>query len=201
MEPSLSTPRPIDPRRAQLQRMKLLAVALLLAMFAGFVVSHLMGEHGIWAWVSAFCEAATVGALADWFAVVALFRRPMGLPIPHTAILPRGKERLADGLAVFVRDQFLAPDALMEKLRVFDPASRLGDWLAKPEQARMLAQMTRGWMLQALELLDEAAVRRAIQGFVVDRLRKWNAAATIGDVMALLTTDGRHQKLLDEVLL
>ena len=181
--------------------MKLLAVALLLAMFAGFVVSHLMGEQGVWAWVSAFCEAATVGALADWFAVVALFRRPMGLPIPHTAILPRGKDRLADGLAVFVRDQFLAPEALMDKLRVFDPASRLGEWLAKPEQARMLAQMARSWMLQALELLDEAAVRRAIQRFVVDRLRKWNAAATVGDVMALLTTDGRHQKLLDEVLL
>ncbi|NEL81688.1 MAG: DUF445 family protein, partial [Xanthomonas perforans] len=62
-------------------------------------------------------------------------------------------------------------------------------------------QMARSWMLQALELLDEAAVRRAIQRFVVDRLRKWNAAATVGDVMALLTTDGRHQKLLDEVLL
>ncbi|MEA9741129.1 DUF445 family protein [Xanthomonas campestris pv. raphani] len=201
MEPRVSDTRPIDPRRAQLQRMKLLAVALLLAMFAGFVVSHLMGEHGIWAWVSAFCEAATVGALADWFAVVALFRRPMGLPIPHTAILPRGKERLADGLAGFVRDQFLAPDALMEKLRVFDPASRLGEWLSKPEQARMLAQMARGWLLQALNLLDEEAVRRAIQRFVVDRLRKWNAAATAGDVMALLTTDGRHQKLLDEVLL
>ncbi len=76
---------------------------------------------------------------------------------------------------------------------MFDPASRLGDWLAKPEQARMLAQMARSWMLQALELLDEAAVRRAIHGFVVDRLRKWNAAATIGDIMALLTTDGRHQ--------
>ncbi|KLB14271.1 DUF445 family protein, partial [Xanthomonas hortorum] len=178
MEPSVSTPRPNDPRRAQLQRMKLLAVALLLAMFVGFVVSHLMGEQGIWAWVSAFCEAATVGALADWFAVVALFRRPMGLPIPHTAILPRGKDRLADGLAGFVRDQFLAPDALMDKLRVFDLASRLGEWLAKPEQARMLAQMARGWMQQALELLDEEAVRGAIQRFVVDRLRKWNAAAT-----------------------
>ncbi len=181
--------------------MKALALALLLAMLAGFVISHLMGEQGVWAWVSAFCEAATVGALADWFAVVALFRHPMGLPIPHTAILPRGKARLADGLAVFVRDQFLAPDALMEKLRVFDPASRLGEWLAKPEQARMLSQMARGWLLQALNLLDEEAVRRAIQRFVVDRLRKWNAAATVGEVMALLTTDGRHQKLLDEVLL
>ncbi|MEE7548072.1 DUF445 family protein [Xanthomonas sp. Kuri4-1] len=181
--------------------MKALALALLLAMLAGFVLSHAMGQHGAWAWVSAFCEAATVGALADWFAVVALFRHPMGLPIPHTAILPRGKDRLADGLAVFVRDHFLAPEALMEKLRVFDPATRLGQWLVQPEQSRMLAQMARGWVLQALDLLDETAVRRAIQRFVVDRLQHWNAAATAGEVLALLTTDGRHQKLLDEALL
>ncbi len=180
--------------------MKLLALGLLLLMVAGFVLSHAMGQHGAWAWVAAFCEAATVGALADWFAVVALFRRPMGLPIPHTAIVPRGKDRLADGLAVFVRDHFLAPEALLDKLRVFDPASRLGQWLARPEQARMLAQMARGWMLQALDLLDEAAVRRAIQRFVVERLRQWNAAASAGEVLALLTTDGRHQKLLDEAL-
>jgi len=164
------------------------------------VLSHLMGQQGAWAWLAAFCEAATVGALADWFAVVALFRRPLGLPIPHTAILPRGKDRLADGLAAFVRDHFLAPDSLLEKLRAFDPATRLGQWLAQPAQARSLADMARGWLLQALDLLDEAAVRRAIQGFVVERLRKWNAAATAGDVLTLLTADGRHQQLLDDAL-
>ncbi|WP_434025939.1 DUF445 domain-containing protein [[Pseudomonas] boreopolis] len=189
-----------DPRRTQLRRMKTLALFLLLAMLGGFVLSHAMGQQGAWAWVAAFCEAAAVGALADWFAVVALFRRPLGLPIPHTAILPRGKDRLADGLAVFVRDHFLAPATLLEKLRLFDPASRLGQWLAQPAQARMLAQMARGWMQQALDLLDEAAVRRAIQRFVVERLRQWNAAATAGEVLSLLTTDGRHQRLLDDGL-
>ncbi|MFT4246435.1 MAG: DUF445 family protein [Pseudomonas sp.] len=194
------TATPTDPRRTQLRRMQTLALLLLLAMLAGFVLSHAMGQHGIWAWVAAFCEAAAVGALADWFAVVALFRRPLGLPIPHTAILPRGKDRLADGLAVFVRDHFLAPDTLLEKLRVLDPASRLGKWLAQPAQSRMLAQMARGWMRQALALLDEAAVRRAIQRFVVERLQQWNAAATAGEVLSLLTTDERHQHLLDEGL-
>ena len=189
-----------DPRRTQLRRMKTLALLLLLTMFGGFTLSHAMGQRGGWAWVAAFCEAAAVGALADWFAVVALFRRPLGLPIPHTAILPRGKDRLADGLAVFVRDQFLAPAALLEKLRVFDPAHRLGQWLAQPAQSRMLAHMARGWMQQALDLLDETAVRRAIQRFVVERLQQWNAAETAGEVLALLTTDGRHQRLLDEGL-
>lgn len=189
-----------DPRRAELRRMRALATGLLLLMLAGFVLSHLMGQQGGWAWLAAFCEAATVGALADWFAVVALFRRPLGLPIPHTAILPRGKDRLADGLAAFVRDHFLAPDTLLEKLRAFDPAERLAQWLAQPAQSRMLADMGRGWLLQALDLLDERAVRRAIQRFVVERLRQWNAAATAGDVLGLLTADGRHQRLLDEAL-
>ena len=191
---------PVDPRRIHLRRMKALAAGLLALMLAGFALGQAMGRQGPWAWLVAFCEAAAVGALADWFAVVALFRRPLGLPIPHTAILPRGKDRLADGLAVFVRDHFLAPDTLLEKLRVFDPATRLGQWLAQPEQSRMLAGMARGWALQALDLLDEAAVRRAIQRFVVERLHGWNAAASAGQVLDLLTADGRHQALLDEAL-
>lgn len=189
-----------DPRRAQLRRLKLYAVAMLLAMLAGFIVSHINGERGIWAWVGAFCEAATVGALADWFAVVALFRRPLNLPIPHTAIIPRNKERIADSLAVFVRDHFLEPEALLAKLKVFDPATRLGEWLAQPAQARMLAGMARGWAVQALDLLDEAAVRRSIQGFVVAQLRQWNAAGTAGELLGLLTADNRHQRVLDEGL-
>lgn len=189
-----------DPRPGQLRRLKLIAVAMLLAMLAGFVISHLNGERRIWAWVAAFCEAAAVGALADWFAVVALFRRPMGLPIPHTAIIPRNKERIADSLAVFVRDHFLEPASLLAKLKVFDPATRLGEWLSQPAQAKMLAGLARSWALQALDLLDEAAVRRAIQGFVVQQLRQWNAAATAGDLLGLLTADNRHQRVLDEGL-
>jgi len=194
-----STPS-VDPRRAQLRRLKAIALAMLLAMLVGFVVSHLNGERGIWAWVSAFCEAAAVGALADWFAAVALFRRPLGLPIPHTAIIPHSKERIADSLAVFVRDQFLEPQALLARLQVFDPASRLGSWLADPERSKMLADMARGWALQALDFLDEAAVRRSIQGFVVEQLRQWNAAATAGELLGLLTADNRHQRVLDEGL-
>lgn len=191
---------PPDPRRAQLRRLKLIALAMLLAMLGGFVISHLQGERGIWAWVSAFCEAAAVGALADWFAVVALFRRPLGLPIPHTAIIPHSKDRIADSLAVFVRDEFLEPQALLARLQVFDPASRLGSWLADPARSRLLADMARGWALQALDFLDEAAVRRSIQGFVIQQLRQWNAAATAGELLGLLTADNRHQRVLDEGL-
>jgi len=189
-----------DPRQAQLRRMKAIALAMLLAMVAGFVTAHVMGNQGVWAWVSAFCEAATVGALADWFAVVALFRHPLGLPIPHTAIVPRSKARIADSLAAFVRDHFLEPQTLLARLEVFDPAERLGQWLSRPEQSRKLAGMARGWALQALDLLDERAVRERIREFVVARLQAWDASATAGDVLGVLTADGRHQALLDEAL-
>lgn len=189
-----------DPREIQLRRMKAAAVALLLVMLSGFGLSHAMGGQGIWAWVRAFCEAATVGALADWFAVVALFRRPLGLPIPHTAIIPGNKDRIADSLAVFVRDHFLDPEALLARLKVFDPAAALGRWLAERRQAHMAASVARIWASQALDLLDEQAVRQAIQGFVIEHMKQWNAAGTASEVIGLLTRDGRHQALLDEAL-
>jgi Predicted membrane protein len=85
-------------------------------------------------------------------------------------------------------------------LQVFDPATRLGQWISEPEQARKLAGLARGWTLQALDLLDEAAVRRAIQGFVVEQLRNWNAAGTAGELLTGLTADNRHQRVLDEGL-
>ncbi len=191
---------PADPRAAQLRRMKRWALALLLLMLAGFVLSHVMGGQGGWAWLRAFCEAATVGALADWFAVVALFRRPLGLPIPHTAIIPNSKDRIGDNLAAFVRDHFLDPDSLLERLRVFNPAGRLARWLAQPAQARALAQETRQLAVQAIDLLDEQAVRGAIRQFLDDAMQRWDAARTAGDVLALLTRDGRHQDLLNAAL-
>ncbi|HHW4680794.1 MAG TPA: DUF445 domain-containing protein, partial [Xylella taiwanensis] len=198
---SQHAPPTTDPRLRQLRFMKAIALLLLLIMLGGFVLAHTQGNRGIWPWIGAFCEAATVGALADWFAVVALFRHPMGLPIPHTAILPRSKDRLADGLANFVRDHFLAPQSLLEKLHLFNPAARLGQWLSTPEQAHVLTQMTRGWAIQTLNLLNETTVRHAIENLIITHLREWNAATTTGDIMALLTTDRRHQRLFDEALL
>ena len=192
---------PSDPRRSELRRMKAGALLLLAATLTGFGVSHAMGGQGVWAWVRAFCEAATVGALADWFAVVALFRHPLGLPIPHTAIIAENKHRLADNLAVFVRDHFLDPEQLMAKLKLFDPAKRLGLWLSDPVQVARLTGLSRNWALQALNLLDDQAIRAAIQQFVMSRLKRWDAGESARDVLTLLTRDGRHQVLLDEALM
>ena len=97
--------------------MKLLALGCLCAALGGLLVSRWIGNIGVWPWVGAFCEAAAVGALADWFAVVALFRRPLGLPIPHTALIPANKARLADQVADFVGENFLSQEALRQKLK------------------------------------------------------------------------------------
>lgn len=190
----------IDPREAPLRRMQAMALGLLLAAVAGLVLSQWMGGTGGWAWAKAFCEAAAVGALADWFAVVALFRHPLGLPIPHTAIIPQSKDRIADGLAVFVRDHFLGPETLLARLSVFDPAARMGQWLSEPDHVRQLSASVRTLAAESLGLLDEEAVRRTIREFVISRLRAWDAAAMAGDVLGLLTRDGRHHELLDAAL-
>lgn len=184
----------------QLRRMKIIALALLVSTLSGFILSHHMGGQGIWAWVRAFCEAATVGALADWFAVVALFKHPLGIPFPHTAIIPRKKDNLGQSLATFVRDHFLDPQQLLDRLKVLDPALRIGQWLSQPEQAQRLGRWTRQSLLPAVDLLDEKAVKSALLEALHSRLANWDMAGTAHEVLGLLTRDGRHQVLLDESL-
>lgn len=189
-----------DPRQRKLRKLQLIAIALLITAIFGLVLSEVMGGEGLWAWLKAFSEAAAVGAMADWFAVVALFRRPMGLPIPHTAIIPNNKDRVAENLAALVRDKFLDSKELLEKLRILDPAARLGQWLSEPEQVRAWTGMARKFVLEGLDLLDEAVVRKAIRDYVTERLEAWDVSGSAGNILALLTRDGRHQQLLDGAL-
>ena len=188
-----------DPRAASLSRMKWINASLLVAMLCGLVVAHAMGGAGAggWGWVRAFCEASAVGAIADWFAVVALFRYPLGVKIPHTAIIPKSKERIADGLAEFVRDHFLDPATILAKLAVFDPARRLGQWLTDPERLRFWVGQGQGWALGVLETFDDKRLQQATLDLIVEQVRRWDAAPTAGDVLSLLTQNGRHHQLLD----
>ena len=177
------------------------ALLLLLAAIAALLFANAMGAQGGWAWLKAFSEAAAVGALADWFAVVALFRHPLGQRwIPHTAIIPNNKDRIADNLAEFVRDKFLEPDALLQKLQVFDPAARLAAWLTDAARMDSFVQHVRGFGLEALAWLDDTRLEQALKDLVLDALRHWDAATSAGQVLTLLTRDGRHQALLDEAL-
>jgi uncharacterized membrane-anchored protein YjiN (DUF445 family) len=138
-----------------------------------------------------------IGAIADWFAVVALFRHPLGLPLPHTALIPRGKARVADGLAAFVRDHFLDPQALLARLKVFDPARRLGEWLADPARVGDWVGEGRRWALKALGLFDDERMRGATLALVIAQARRWDSAATAAEVLSVLTEGGRHHELLD----
>ncbi len=187
----------VDPRAVALKRMKWSAAGLLAAALAGLALAAGQGGRGAWGWIEAFCEASAVGAIADWFAVVALFRRPLGLPLPHTAIIPRSKDRVADGLAHFVRDHFLDPETLVAKLGVFDPARRLGDWLADPARVDDWVGEGRRWALKAVGLFDDGRMRRATLELVIAQARRWNSAATAAEVLTLLTQGGRHHELLD----
>ncbi|MEW5837595.1 MAG: DUF445 domain-containing protein [Pseudomonadota bacterium] len=191
----------LNERVRELRRLQGFALSLLLAALAGLLFSAWMGGQGVWAWTLAFCEAAVVGALADWFAVVALFRHPLGLPFPHTAIIPSSKERIGDQLALFVRDHFLEPGVLLHKLEVFDPAARLAQWLSAPQQVQSWVRGVRAWGLQALDWLDDARLQHALAELLTDAVRRWNTAETSAQVLTALTRDGRHQALLDAGLL
>jgi uncharacterized membrane-anchored protein YjiN (DUF445 family) len=180
--------------------MKLVALGCLLLSLAGLGLSLAMGARGPWAWLKAFCEAAAIGGLADWFAVVALFRHPLGLPIPHTALIPQGKHRIADSLAGFVRDNFLHPEVLLRKLEILDPAARLGDWLRVPANLAQVTGPVRSMAIEALSLFNEQAVRRALGEFLVARALSWNATATAASVLDVMTKAGRHQDVLDGAL-
>lgn len=144
-------PTPLDPRATPLKRMKTIAAALLLVALVGLALAHAMGNAGIWAWVRAFCEASAIGAVADWFAVVALFRHPLGLKIPHTAVIPNGKARLADGLADFVRDHFLEPQALLAKpMKILDGGQKVSHVYQGLVVA--LSESTLIWMAYLLDI-------------------------------------------------
>lgn len=203
---STSSSRSDSPER-RLRRMKRSALALLALTICLFLLSHAMMRQGeaapiaaFWPWLRAFSEAATVGALADWFAVVALFRHPLGLPFPHTAIIPNKKNSLGESLGVFVRDHFLDSAMLLEKLRSLDPAARLGQWLSQPEQSERVSRALQTAMGEALRLLDERSVKQALTDGVRGYLMRVDMAGSSSQILGLLTRNARHQRLLDEVL-
>ncbi|OYY75571.1 MAG: hypothetical protein B7Y40_00150 [Gammaproteobacteria bacterium 28-57-27] len=197
----MSADIPPSERERELRRLQAIAIALLLGALVILLLSAWMGGQGVWAWTLAFSEAAVVGALADWFAVVALFRHPLGLPFPHTAIIPANKARIGDQLATFVRDHFLEPKILLQKLALFDPAARLGQWLAEPAQVQSWVAAVRAWSLQALDWLDDARLQLALKELLSDALQRWNSAETAAQVLRALTKDGRHHAVLDAGLL
>jgi len=157
-------------------------------------------RHAGWRYVAAFAEAAMIGAIADWFAVVALFRHPLGLPIPHTAIIPSNKARIGRELAEFIAGNFLSTAQVLEKLRAFDPAAQLARWLCEPRHSDTLAGHAVSVARYGLQAFDDERVRHFVRGAVVAQLERVDVSSLAGQVLDVLTAQGRHQALLDEVL-
>ncbi|NDL63919.1 DUF445 domain-containing protein [Acerihabitans arboris] len=188
-------------KQTELKRIKRVALQLL-ALAAGVFVATLFIPPGFWRdGLKAVAEAAMVGAMADWFAVVALFRR---VPIPfiaaHTAIIPRNKNKIADNLAIFVREKFLDTSSLAELIRKHDPARTIAGWLIDPVNAVRLGGQILQLMRGFLDFTDD----RRIQGFIRNALDavidKIDLSASVGAILDSLTKDGRHQDLLDAAL-
>jgi len=187
--------------RRALRRNRLLATGLLGLAAAIFLGCSLVPDRGFWlALVHAGSEAALVGGLADWFAVTALFRRPLGLPIPRTAIIPRNKDRIGAGLGQFVERNFLAPGILAAKLAALAPVRHAADWLAVPEHAGRVAL----WIGEALPPIVRSLEDRAMRDFVArsfhEQLQEAELAPALGRLLALLTQSGQYDALFDRAL-
>ena len=192
-----------DPERVRdLARMKRLATGLFLVAAAVFLGCVLLGEDaGAWVgYVRATAEASMVGALADWFAVTALFRHPLRLPIPHTAIIPRKKDQIGESLGTFVQENFLTRAVVEEKLTTIDVPGRLGAFLDAPGRAERLAGDASAVLTSLTSLLRDEDLEPAVAGLVDRKLHETPAAPVLARILELVVEGDRHQEVLSAAL-
>ena len=191
---------PADRVRWQgLVRMKAGATALLLVAAVVYLLARRAGGHGWVGYLEAAAEAGMVGGLADWFAVTALFRHPLGLPIPHTAIIPTRKDALGRNLSDFVGTNFLSEQVVRERLRNAEVPRRLGRWLAEPEHAaRVTAELARA-LRGAVDVLRDEDLRAVLEPVVLRRLAALPVGPTLGRLLAKVVADKAHHRLVDLV--
>ena len=185
-------------RRRALAKMKRVATGMLVASSGVFLVAMLYEHRWPWlAFVRATAEAAMIGGLADWFAVTALFRHPLGIPIPHTAIIPSRKDRVGRTLGGFVQRNFLNRDVIAAKLRSARVAEKLATWLANPENAAFIARRAAHGVASGVQLLKDDDVQDLIDRTVERRIEKTEVAPLLGRILRVVTEGGRHQEVLD----
>ncbi|WP_027052194.1 DUF445 domain-containing protein [Mesorhizobium erdmanii] len=184
-----------------LRRTKFIATAALALCVLVFALAKSFENSYPWlGFVAAFAEAATIGGLADWYAVVALFRRPLGLPIPHTAIIPENQSRIADNLGRFIEANFLAPEPVREKLAEVDFAALVADWLADAERAAGLSRFVVRLVPQTLAAVEQSGLRGFVTSRMLEQIEKVPLAPLAAELLSALTDDRRHQKLFDEFI-
>jgi uncharacterized membrane-anchored protein YjiN (DUF445 family) len=188
-------------KQLQLDRMKRRATGLLVLMAVVFVAAWLLeGAHPWLGYVRATAEAGMVGGVADWFAITALFRHPLNLPIPHTAIIPQRKDRIGRSLGNFVQNNFLSPDVLGAKLRAAELSRRGAEWLRDPEHARAVVRQTAGVMKSAAAVVKDEDVYAFLERSVIEPIKRRPIAPVLADGLTLLTLNDRHQQLLDRLV-
>ncbi|MGV0836667.1 DUF445 domain-containing protein [Mycolicibacterium thermoresistibile] len=190
-----------DAERARsLRRMKGVALSFLLGATVIFLVctwAQSVGDAPAWVgYVRAASEAGMVGALADWFAVTALFRHPLRIPIPHTAIIKRKKDQLGEGLGTFVRENFMSPEVVENKLRDVQIAGRLGKWLADPDHAHRVATESANVLRVLVALLRDEDIQQVLDRMIVKRIAEPQWGPPVGRVLAQLLQEGRQEALI-----
>ncbi len=183
-----------------LRRMKVVALGFLIAATVIFLLCTWVqknGSAGAWVgYVRAAAEAGMVGALADWFAVTALFKHPLGIPIPHTAIIRRKKDQLGDALGTFVRENFLSPQVVEAKLRDAQVAGRMGKWLSERSHAERVAGEAATVLRVGVELLNDDDVQQVIDRIIVRRIAEPQWGPPVGRVLSTLLAEHRQEALI-----
>jgi uncharacterized membrane-anchored protein YjiN (DUF445 family) len=188
-------------RIINLRRMQRLATGLLVAAGVLFVLTSIFRDVAPWVpFVRAFAEAAMVGAFADWFAVTALFRHPLGIPIPHTAIIPKRKPQIAVGFGRFIEHNFLDPDQITTRIRSQNLVKRLAKWLRSPERANQIADAVTEIIRGILNVIDDDEVSRALSRGLNQRLETIRAAPLVGRFLGILLAGDRQRDALVQLI-
>ncbi|SHJ77161.1 Uncharacterized membrane-anchored protein YjiN, DUF445 family [Bradyrhizobium lablabi] len=188
-------------RAAELRRVKALATLVLAGTLLLFVTAKLLlPVHPIFGFVAAFAEAATIGGLADWYAVVALFKRPLGLPIPHTAIIQSNQHRIADKLGEFIEVHFLEAAPVEAKLRQIDFATFIAEWLRDRKRSTDLARFVLRLLPEAVTATETSGLMTFITRRITTQLQSIDLAPLAAGTLRAFVKEGRHQGLLDDIL-
>jgi len=183
---------------ARMKRRATLALVLCLAVL--MVAKAFEKDYPFLAYVAAMAEAAAIGGIADWYAVVALFRRPLGLPIPHTAIIPNNQHRIGDNLGRFIERNFLERGTIKGKLREIDFAGEMAAWLSTPDKANEFSRFIAKLVPQLLDAVDQTGMRSFAAQRITNQLEKTEVAPIAARVLDSFVNDGRHQKLLNDLI-
>ena len=204
-QPSLTLSLASDPvldgeRRRGLRQMRLVALSLLVFAAVVFLATLRVKDQGFWGFVNAGAEASMVGAMADWFAVTALFRHPLGLPIPHTALIPRRKDMLAQSLQDFMGENFLREDIIRDRVLSAQISDRLARWLLEPANARRVVDEASHITTMGLERMRDEAVAEIVEEAVIPRLREEPISPIAGSLLGEVVRDKAHYGLVDLAL-